>query len=541
MRSPERLTALARNPEQLIDLSRFTVCIVAALAIQLDPTTPLVSVEETQVTLGLYLVYSSVRLFFTFRTSATQATKVATQVIDIAVAALLTWFSGELTSPFWVFLTFTLFTGTLRWGWRGVIPALLALEVALFAVGVPDLEDGDSELNILVMRSIYFVITAVMLGTIWSYRTRNGLRLTKLASWPLQPLAEPREPWLRGSLVHAADVLGASCVVAVWRDHEVLAHRVAVWMRARAIFLEFEEPEGTPLPRVEKGFHSSVSPFVGALRDWLAQAGLRPASDDKRKLAAVSVGNFHTVRYEGHVFIFDPEFGMEDIASHTEIISTRIAYELERYALLHEVAQSARSQEREKLARNLHDSVLQDLAAANLQLRSVRALVSDEVKTRLDAVGSIMIDQQRRLRSFLETMGAGSSDKLALVRNFVDPLAASLSERWGCRVRMKVEPPSLSAREDLIFDLLQLLSEATSNAKRHGNASLVEVKLVGRKGGIEVQIQDDGTGVDEERQSLPPLSISSRVADMGGHLVGRNSTEGYELQVTIPLDRRVPA
>lgn len=58
---------------------------------------------------------------------------------------------------------------------------------------------------------------------------------------------------------------------------------------------------------------------------------------------------------------------------------------------------------------------------------------------------------------------------------------------------------------------------------------------------MDIRICDNGRGLDEKSQPVPPLSISSRVADMGGRLQGRNLARGYELRLTIPLNAAVPA
>src|SRR3546814_15642676 len=96
----------------------------------------------------------------------------------------------------------------MRWGLGGAILGAVVLETVLFEVGLPDLQDGESELNIFVTRSAYFAVAATMLGSFGAYRERSRQRPARLAEWPFDAIAGNRQHW-RGSLFqHAADVLG---------------------------------------------------------------------------------------------------------------------------------------------------------------------------------------------------------------------------------------------------------------------------------------------------------------------------------------------
>src|SRR3546814_12463910 len=73
---------------------------------------------------------------------------------------------------------------------------------------LPDLQDGESELNIFVTRSAYFAVAATMLGYFGAYRERSRQRLAQLADWPFDAIAGNRQHWLGSLFQHAADVLG---------------------------------------------------------------------------------------------------------------------------------------------------------------------------------------------------------------------------------------------------------------------------------------------------------------------------------------------
>src|SRR3546814_16581946 len=91
----------------------------------------------------------------------------------MSVLGCLAVLTDELASPFFSFLPFVLLVTTMRWGLGGAILGAVVLETVLFAVGLPDLQDGESELNIFVTRSAYFAVAATMLGYFGAYRERS--------------------------------------------------------------------------------------------------------------------------------------------------------------------------------------------------------------------------------------------------------------------------------------------------------------------------------------------------------------------------------
>src|SRR3546814_4245636 len=82
-------------------------------------------------------------------------------------------------------------------------------------------------------------------------------------------------------------------------------------------------------------------------------------------------GAFSSIRYRGKVFVINPSCQLDESVSLTGIIAARLGSELERLALMQQAAETARSQERVRLARDLHDSILQDVTAANLKLQLI--------------------------------------------------------------------------------------------------------------------------------------------------------------------------
>ncbi len=122
----------------------------------------------------------SILLFVRLPAAIEDRLNIAIVIVDVLVIAILVYITGELDSPFFVFYSFVLIAAAIRWEWTGTIATALALQAILILVGVPDVEDGESELNFLILRSVFCWVTVLMLGYFGSYRSRSNARLREL-------------------------------------------------------------------------------------------------------------------------------------------------------------------------------------------------------------------------------------------------------------------------------------------------------------------------------------------------------------------------
>lgn len=195
--------------------------------------------------------------------------------------------------------------------------------------------------------------------------------------------------------------------------------------------------------------------------------------------------------------------------------------------------------DRERIARDLHDVVIQRLFATGLQLQGVRrSAVVPEVRDRLsDAVAdldttirdirsTIFELEHRRATSFREEVRG-------LVREYVPTLGFSPLVRTAGPVDTAVDGGADAGVGD---HLLATLREALSNVARHARAEACVVEVVVEVGRLTLSVTDNGVGMPVERQESGLRNARRRAADLGGHLqLLPEEPHGTRLEWSVPL------
>jgi signal transduction histidine kinase len=197
---------------------------------------------------------------------------------------------------------------------------------------------------------------------------------------------------------------------------------------------------------------------------------------------------------------------------------TRGAEERER---LLSVAVDASDAERRRIARDLHDSVVQDLAGTAF---SVSALARDpstssEAQERLDDAGSSLRDSLRALRSLLAEIHPPDlkADGLSAALNDLVAPATNAGVQASVSVTDAAE-----ASDQAVALVWRVAQEAVRNALRHADATTLGVTVRGRAGRLSLEVTDDGIGFDPgaapDPDSFGLRGLRSLVAEAGGSL-----------------------
>ena len=338
-----------------------------------------------------------------------------TSGLDFAVFTVLLFLTNGAESPFFSPFIFMILSGTLQWGSRG---AVVMGGLTLTAFVATSLGSLQSQTQIFVLRIGYTTVITIMMAAFGGHLERVVQELSRLSD-PIGPDAEDGEAPLADALRHALRVFGARRGMALLESEEPYAQLLLLgdgelesrrlpptadgWVLGEAadgVFL-YEAGAGATLVR------SGRWTYVGAAQP-LAPA-LREAASFQRVLAIPA----RSQGLSAWLFVLDHhEPANEDLAIG-EMVGAQASMALERWEAQREQQAAAAVEDRIRLARDLHDGVLQFLAGAGLQLDALDRMpdLPDAVRGRLATLRQAIVEEQRELRGFISAMrptdGAG--------------------------------------------------------------------------------------------------------------------------------------
>ncbi|WP_114952070.1 sensor histidine kinase [Sphingosinicella terrae] len=197
----------------------------------------------------------------------------------------------------------------------------------------------------------------------------------------------------------------------------------------------------------------------------------------------------------------------------------------------------AREQERRRLARELHDSVQQDLVAIGLSLHAFGRSGRDGRAAATREVRALLHRAQLRIRTCAFLMHPPELMQGDLV-SALTSLTTGLERRIGVKVRL-VAPDEIDLDRQQARALYRIAQEALTNVYRHARARHVIVRLHPGKTRTVLDIEDDGVGfdIDRARRSAGGLGLDSmceRAAECRGRLVFERLPRGMLVRATLP-------
>lgn len=197
------------------------------------------------------------------------------------------------------------------------------------------------------------------------------------------------------------------------------------------------------------------------------------------------------------------------------------------------------SQERNRLARELHDSVSQQLFAASMLMSAINETRSpaDERETKqLKLVEEMIHQSQLEMRALLLHLRPVAL-KGKCLQEGIEELLLELKQKVTMNIKWKVELfPLDKGVEDHLFRILQ---ESVSNTLRHAKAEQLEVLLIKRDDKVILRVVDDGLGfnIDEAKAGSYGLqNMHERAGEIGGTLkIVSVENKGTRLEVKVPI------
>jgi signal transduction histidine kinase len=544
--------------ERVISAGRLFLSLFLTTALIVDPE----DVPFDSVVHGLtfwYMFYALAIAILTWsRSITTRGVPLATHLIDIAIFALLNYLTDGPASPFFVYFNFATISGAIRWQWRGALltgAAVLLAYVGTLLVGGADIHYGR-----FIARCAHLAFVSGMLAYIGAYQSRLQREIAGLAGWPRR-LPTSGSQALQEILTYASDVLRVPRVILIWTEGDEPSLRVAIKDGDRfdisheapdeygSIVAESLELSSFACNDASRSRSDVLQRVPDSFRVWRGKP-LDTRLVERYDIKSVLVLRLTTDSIDGRLFALDRYAYSDDDLLLGDIVGRLVAGGLELQALIEQLREGAASEERLRLARELHDGVLQSLTAASMQAQRARQAIATnraDAEQRLAMVEETILAEHQSLRLAIADLKPGSMiDKstVDVVKN-VREAAMTVARQWDIRVNLNLHRDIMPLPPRMVHEICRMVQEALVNAIRHGGAKEATVTCIGSGLQLLLAVSYEGKGFSGFRgrhnmsslnqMKAGPRTLKERVSALGGSLEIESGDRGARVEIGIPL------
>jgi signal transduction histidine kinase len=200
-------------------------------------------------------------------------------------------------------------------------------------------------------------------------------------------------------------------------------------------------------------------------------------------------------------------------------------------------------EDRDRIARDLHDHVIQRLFAAGLSLDGVRGSVGAPAEQRISAVVDEIDETIRQIRTSIFELRGNLGPTTGSVRTQLLGVIGEVRPLLPTDPQVNfVGPVDSVIPDDIAEDLLAVLREALTNIARHANAEVVRIRLTASTDEAHLEIADDGVGLGQSTRRSGLANLRQRAELRGGMMTIESPADpplsdkpGTRLHWTVPL------
>ena len=567
------LRSVPIEDERILAAARAVLAISSLVALYFSPHELIRYVAY--VLLVLYSVYSC-GLFFLlrFRTQVSVQFSLTVHAADVVWPAVISLFAYASNSPFFLYFIFALLAAAFRWGMRealltaGLATATLMIEAIGLTHGpLAGLIGAQFDANGLIMRVVYLVTFGFLIGYLAEsekQRRAEALNISRLSAMArvdaglkgtLQAVLPELLKLFRGRTLLLLTSETETNRTYLWRTEAVDKMGESVFTSRQ---LDTAEARGYlfPLPgdwggavwrrgsRMSTILIDSSGSRIRHTKCYLPKEFPSQGHFNRMLMSTISVSPAVSAR----LFVLDPKIGW---SSETQLrflrhIVNQVAPAVYNVFQLRRLRSRATAVERTRVARDLHDGVVQSLHAIGFRLYALRtqpALNTLERDRELLDIQQLVQDEAANVRTLIQQLKPLDFDP----RHLVDFLAGmieryrsdtGIAAKFVCDLRDVALPPHICR------EVAGIVQEALVNVARHSGATNVLVRLGSHEGYWILTVDDDGRGFefcgrfshsDLERAHQGPLIIQERVRAIGGELsIDTRPGRGARLEIKIP-------
>lgn len=512
----------------MISPMRLVLAAAALLIIYIDPSQPDRLVGLTYSLLIGYTVYSAVVLLLSLIAPRRLPLGVLHWIDMIWYVALIAASSGT-SSIFFLFFFFPILVASFRWGFASGLRTTIVSAILFITVGYLTAPEPNFELNRFLLRAVTLLVLGYMISH-WGgseIRLKHRLRLLK----DVTNLSNPR--------------FGISRTISLGLE------ALRSFYNARACILIYRAPNrAIELMRVDRG--KSDPPLPKPINRELADLFLSPPTNvavNYRKHSsnvrvyelesgetrtellpnaaalanALGASNFVSIpvtyrgQFTGRLYVVDGQLRIDE--AEVEFVLQSIQHViplLDNIGLLDRLASEAAAQERKKLARDIHDTVIQPYVGLQLGLMAIRQKLIGENSSAFNEVSElceVANHEVRQLRTYLDELKAQEARYGVLF-----PAVRRFAEKYSVATGIAVEifgEENLQLNDRLAAQVFQMIAEALSNVRRHSTAHRAEVEITCDATDLILNIRNENSN-GAPPASFRPRSIAERADALGG-------------------------
>jgi signal transduction histidine kinase len=470
--------------------------------------------------------------------------------LDLGWYALMVYCSGGSNSFFFPFFFFVILTASFQWGFDEGARITLASAVALALATW--LGDQDTNQANLLLRATF----VLALGYMISYW--GGLGLTQRRRLHLlrrvSQLSNPRfgvDQTIASMLQQAGRFYHASnCLLLMrtnaddlWQLHSATPHKVTLSHLSDAAAAPLLAFGPRTLVQYARALHQRLPRTVEARRRDAGQARWEVTSPDElvHLVDLLDAASFISVplplrKGEGRLYVVS---GADRLTRGDAAFLYQLAAQffpvIENIVLLDRLASDAAFRERQKIARDLHDSTIQPYIGLRHGISAIRQSLQSEhpaapeLDKLLDMTSQVIAD----MRAFAKTVREGAARQETELLVALRRQAGQVKEFYGITIAISAAE-GFSVSDRLAAEVFQIVNEGMSNIRKHTRA---------RSGRIDLSNVDDQLRIriENETPEGPPApflpgSIAERTAALGGTIeIGRTAQGATAVHIAIPV------
>lgn len=537
---------------------RFVLAFSALLITLIDPPQQRELLDQIYTLLGLYCIYGATVYTLAVRDSELLETVLPwAHWIDVGWYSILVALSHGTSSIFFFGFFFALLVASFRWGFIAGLRVALVSALLFVIAGVWSFyTDPTFELNRFLLRPMYLVVLGYMISYWGELELTFKRRIALLKE--VSTFSNPRFGidrtigWLMERL---RSFFGADDCLIVTMATESPEHRL---YRTDPHDPELAaHPQTIPADLAEQLLvlpREQVLVYNGKPRLWqrltpntmnreTAQFLAENQDLIERLASRLDAKAFVTVpvRYRNDItarlFVVKRERGSfrHSDADFLVQVAEQVTPVIDNIRLVDRLASDAAEDERQKIARDLHDSVIQPYIGLQMGIAAVRqkaAAGQINIVQELDKLIELTGDGIADLRGYVHGLRGSGGRESNLVPS-VKRFAAKFASATGINVSIEAKP-DMHFNDRLAAEVFQMVAEGLSNIRRHTRATSANIVLRRHRDHLILRIENDTHGA--EAITFKPRSLTERATALGGRArVEQHDGASSAVVIEIPL------